>query len=47
MKPGAGRSAGSYKFPDLLQGPHVDVEFGTPESASLLFCVISFFKVNK
>lgn len=27
VKPGAGRSAGSYKFPDLLWGPQVDVEF--------------------
>lgn len=35
MKPGAGRSAGSYKFPDLLWGPHVDVNLGKCEAAPL------------
>lgn len=34
VKPGAGRSAGSYKFPDLLWGPHVDVNLGKSEAAA-------------
>ena len=34
MKPGAGRSAGSYKFPDLLWGPH-DVNLGKSEAPPL------------
>lgn len=39
MKPGAGRSAGSYKFPDLLWGPHVDVDLG--KSEAVLFTTVS------
>lgn len=36
VKPGAGRSAGSYKFPYLLWGPQNDMDFWKSEASPSL-----------